>query len=45
MSKGYWLTPEEMIKRKKLKKNLTYSFIALGTILLSAVFTFVANNI
>ncbi|MEH7306821.1 hypothetical protein [Neobacillus drentensis] len=45
MSKGYWLTPEEMMKRKKRKKNLTYSFIALGTIILSTVVTIVANNI
>lgn len=45
MSKGYWLTPEEMYKKKQLKRNLTYGLIAIGTIILSTLVTIVANNI
>ncbi|MEH7335341.1 hypothetical protein V7161_22225 [Neobacillus drentensis] len=45
MSKNHWLTPEEMIKKKKMKKGLTYGFITLGTILLSTIVTILANKI
>jgi hypothetical protein len=44
MSKGYWLTPEEMLKKKQQKKILTYGFIAIGTIILSTLVTIAANN-
>lgn len=45
MSKNYWLTPEEMLKKKKMKKKLTYGFITIGTILLSTFATILANKI
>ncbi|MGF6953688.1 putative nucleic acid-binding Zn ribbon protein [Neobacillus sp. B4I6] len=45
MSKNYWLTTEEILEKKKRKKNLTYSFIAIGTIILSAFVTILANGI
>ncbi|MEO2076724.1 MAG: hypothetical protein ABGX20_15240 [Bacillus sp. (in: firmicutes)] len=45
MSKNYWLTPEEALKKKKMKKNLTYVYIMLGTVVLSTFVTILANNI
>jgi hypothetical protein len=45
MSKSLWVTPEEAIKRKKMKKYLLYINIMLGTVILSAVVTFLANKI
>jgi hypothetical protein len=40
-----WLTPEEMIRRKKRNKYLLYTAIMIGTILLSTVVTILANKI
>jgi hypothetical protein len=45
MSKSNWLTPEEVIVRKKRKKGLIYVSFMLGTILLSALVTILANQI
>ncbi|MGG3564900.1 hypothetical protein ABES03_25200 [Neobacillus rhizosphaerae] len=45
MSKTYWLTPEEVLVKKKRKKRLMYSSIMIGAILISALVTILANNI
>jgi hypothetical protein len=45
MSKGLWLTPEEVIQVKKRRKNLLYLSIMLGTVVLSALVTILANKI
>jgi hypothetical protein len=46
MSKrNYGLTPEEMMKKKKVKKYIVYTSIFLGTVLLSAFVTVLANQI
>ncbi|WP_257148391.1 hypothetical protein [Bacillus sp. AFS073361] len=44
MSK-YWLTPEEAMSKKKRNKLLLNVSLIIGTIVLSALFTFLANNI
>jgi hypothetical protein len=46
MSKAnYGLTPEQMLKRKKRNKYIMYSMIFLGTVLISAIVTVLANQI
>jgi hypothetical protein len=45
MSKSMWITPEEAMQRKKLKKNLLYIAIMIGTVILSAALTVLANSI
>jgi hypothetical protein len=45
MSNKYWLTPEEMLLRKKRNKFFLYGSIVIGAIILSAIVTLLANNI
>ncbi|WP_312469613.1 hypothetical protein [Neobacillus sp.] len=45
MSKKDWLTPEEVMNRKKRKKGILYGSIMIGTIILSTFVTFLANKI
>lgn len=45
MSKSLWITPEEAFRKKKMKKNLIYVSIMIGTIILSAVVTVLANQV
>ncbi|MEH7438591.1 hypothetical protein V7182_14050 [Neobacillus drentensis] len=45
MSKSNWLTPEEVFLKKKRKKGLLYLSFMVGTILLSALVTILANQI
>ncbi|MCM3693251.1 hypothetical protein [Neobacillus niacini] len=45
MSKSMWTTPEEAMRKKKMKKNLLYFAIMIGTVVLSAVVTVLANSI
>ncbi len=45
MSKSFWATPEEVLKKKKRKKILVYISIMTGTIVLSTVVTVLANGI
>lgn len=45
MSRSYWPTPEQAIKRKKRKEIITYVLIMFGTILLSIFVTILANNL
>ncbi|MCM3763612.1 hypothetical protein [Neobacillus niacini] len=44
MAKGLWLTPEEVLQRKKRKKTIINGAILLGTVLLSTVVTILANS-
>ncbi|MDR7080656.1 hypothetical protein J2Y03_005747 [Neobacillus niacini] len=45
MSKSMWITPEEAMRKKKIKKNLMYISIMIFTIVLSAVVTVLVNSI
>lgn len=45
MAKSMWMTPEESMRRKQMKKNLLYINITIGTIILSALVTILANKI
>ncbi|MEH7113833.1 hypothetical protein V7124_15780 [Neobacillus niacini] len=45
MSKSIWTTPEEAMRKKKMKKNLLYIAIMFGTVVLSAAVTLLANSI
>ncbi|MEH7180274.1 hypothetical protein [Neobacillus vireti] len=45
MSKSIWTTPEEAMRKKKIKKYLMYVAIMIGTIVLSTVVTLLANSI
>lgn len=45
MSKSLWITPEEAMRKKKIKKILMYIAIMIGTIVLSTVVTLLANSI
>ncbi|MFS0774859.1 hypothetical protein ABC255_02305 [Neobacillus sp. 3P2-tot-E-2] len=45
MSKSMWLTPEEAMRKKKMKKTLLYVAIMIGTVVLSAAVTVLANSI
>ncbi|MEH7179249.1 hypothetical protein [Neobacillus vireti] len=45
MAKSMWMTPEESIRKKKMKKTILYINIAIGTILLSALVTILANKV
>lgn len=45
MSNQYWLTPEEVIRKKKRNKSLLYAAIMIGTILLSTIVTVFANSL
>jgi hypothetical protein len=40
-----WITPEEAMQRKKVKKILLYIAIMAGTVILSAAVTVLANSI
>ncbi|MDR7080094.1 hypothetical protein J2Y03_005154 [Neobacillus niacini] len=45
MAKSMWMTPEESLRKKKIKKYMLYINITIGTILLSAIVTILANKI
>lgn len=45
MSKSLWVTPEEAYRKKKMKKNLVYISIMVGTVILSALITVLANQV
>lgn len=45
MSKNYWLSPEDVIRKKKRNKYLLYISIMVGTMILSALVTILANKI
>lgn len=45
MSKRYYLTPEEVMRKKKMKKNIMYASIFIFTVILSAFVTFLTNSI
>ncbi|WP_462410876.1 hypothetical protein [Neobacillus sp. Marseille-QA0830] len=45
MSKDIWLTPEEVLQRKQRKKLFTMGFIFLGTVIISALLTIIANHL
>jgi hypothetical protein len=45
MAKILWMTPEESMRKKKMKKNLLYINIMIGTIILSALVTILANQV
>jgi hypothetical protein len=45
MSKSLWTTPEEAIRKKKMRKNMLYVGIALGTVVFSALLTILVNNL
>ncbi|WP_251554539.1 hypothetical protein [Neobacillus muris] len=45
MSKSLWLTPEEVMIRKKRKKVIIYAISVTGTVVLSALVTILANGI
>lgn len=45
MSMNYGITPEEMLKKKKRNKLFVYATLFIGTILLSAAFTILANQL
>ena len=45
MAKSMWMTPEESLRNKKIKKYMLYINITIGTILLSALVTILANKI
>ncbi|WP_462410708.1 hypothetical protein [Neobacillus sp. Marseille-QA0830] len=44
MSKSLWTTPEEYVRRKRLKKKAAYVFILLGTAVLSTLLTLLTNQ-
>ncbi|MED4203760.1 hypothetical protein [Neobacillus mesonae] len=41
MSKSLWITPEEHLRKKKIKKNLLYASLMVATAILSTLVTFV----
>lgn len=45
MSKSLWVTPEEAYRKKKMKKYLVYISIMVGTVILSALITVLANQV
>ncbi|WML46831.1 hypothetical protein RCG23_14420 [Neobacillus sp. PS3-34] len=45
MSNKYWLTPEEYFKKKKRNKYLLYISLFIITAILSAVMTFLVNEV
>nr|WP_263324564.1 hypothetical protein [Neobacillus sp. Marseille-Q6967] len=45
MANDLWLTPEEVMRRKKIKNKLMYISVILGTIILSSIVTILANQI
>ncbi|WHX99971.1 hypothetical protein [Neobacillus sp. DY30] len=45
MSKSLWITPEEALRKKKMKKNILYVSIMLGTIVFSTLLTLLVNNL
>ncbi|MCM2535920.1 hypothetical protein NDK43_31060 [Neobacillus pocheonensis] len=45
MSNSLWITPEEKFRLKKRKKTILYFSIMVGTVLLSALVTILANKI
>ncbi|WP_179292496.1 hypothetical protein [Bacillus sp. 7884-1] len=45
MAKSMWMTPEESMRKKKMKKNLLYINIMICTIILSALVTILANQV
>lgn len=45
MSNSLWITPEEKFRLKKRKKIILYTSIMVGTAILSAVVTILANKI
>jgi len=45
MSKTYFLTPEERMKKKARDKKLLYATLILGTAVLSTAMTLLANQL
>jgi hypothetical protein len=45
MSKSLWITPEEALRKKKVKKNILYVSITIGTVVLSALLTILVNSL
>jgi hypothetical protein len=45
MSKSLWITPEEALRKKKVKKNILYVSIMIGTVVLSALLTILVNSL
>jgi hypothetical protein len=45
MSNQLWLTPEEVMRKKKRNKTLLYAAIMIGTVVLSTIVTLLANHL
>jgi hypothetical protein len=45
VAKSMWMTPEESMRKKKNEKNILYFNIMIGTIILSAIVTILANKL
>lgn len=45
MSKSLWITPEKALRKKKVKKNILYVSIMIGTVVLSALLTILVNSL
>ncbi|MEW9052678.1 MAG: hypothetical protein AB2392_16065 [Neobacillus sp.] len=45
MSKSLWITPEELIQRKKRNKNLLYASFMVASVILSTFVTLLANQL
>lgn len=45
VAKSMWMTPEESMRKKKMKKNLLYINIMIATILLSTLVTILADKV
>lgn len=45
MSKNYFLTPEEVMRKKKMNKKLLYVSIIIFTVILSTLITILANSL
>ncbi len=45
MSMNVWITPEEIAKRKRLKKKLLYISLPFIMVMISALVTIFANHV